>query len=470
MKNKKLLLFISFVIFSYVVKAQSDIMYFMNETPQSSFINPAFGSKLGSTYISLPALSGLNFNFNTSGYCYHDLINQHPIYKDSLQIDLNGFYNKLKSSLDINILGDISLFGLGITFGKTHLSLDLKFGFSSRIELDKSIFGFILDGFGNEDKGLVLDAPLLNIQTYISPSVSLAREFGDKLKIGTRVGMLFGIMDITSKETIIAVTENNGTLAVETNFDVLTANIFGRFRSNSLFNDTTNSTEFNMANMNDILSTAFNNKGFVIDVGGAYKITDNMEVSLGVSDFGFIKWTTNTTAIRSKHPNNRVEFDGIRSSLDSLSSQVEEYLEHIGDTLLYITDMKADSIAPYTSMLPTKLYAGLTWKFFGASYLHALYKGVIGNGYFDNYFSIFYGLHWGAIALSFGNTFSTHVAFNPSFSVSLTGIGFNIYAGGSFSFTKSGFNVADMSAANIFAGVNLLIGRKPYWKSSVIPL
>jgi hypothetical protein len=438
-------------------------MYFMNETPQSSFINPAFGTKLGN-YISLPALSGIDFTFNTSGFSYHNIIHKHPVYTDSLQVDAEGFFNKLKSSNYLNTQFNTNLFGIGFTFGRNHISFDLNLSMNTRLGLEKSLIGFILYGTENENKGLIYDEPLLNADIYFSPSISFAHDFGDKLTVGTRVGMLFGWLDITSKKTEVSAISENGTLQIQSNIDVLTSNAIGKLSSTSFLND---AIDFTTNGVSQMFSDSFKNRGGVIDLGATYKINDNMQVSAAVTDLGFIRWRTNSTAIRSSHPNHSVEFNGISSTLDSLSNDLEAYVEQLGDTLNYIFDMKTEDIDSYVSMIPTKLYLGYTWQFIPSMYLHALYKGIGGNGYWDSYFSLYYSLHWKALALSVGNTFSKGTALNPSFAFSVTGGGFNLYLGGSFAANKVSFNVGDFTGANVFLGINIMIGsRRPYWTSN----
>jgi hypothetical protein len=471
MKKKLLLIFATLFFAIGIARSQSDIMYFMNETPQSSFLNPAFGVKLGN-YISVPVLSGIQVDFHTSGFSYHDIIHKRPA-NDSLIIDLEGFHNTLRTSNNLNLNSKMSIFGLGFTFGKTHLSFDLSLGINSRFGLEKSLFGFILYGTENTDEGLVYDEPLVDMNVYLSPSVSFAREIGDKLIIGTRVGLLLGVLDITTNETKISLTQGNTSgLTLQSNIDVMTSNIFARLRSSALFSK--DSTTWTISNGTNVVSEAiknlFQNKGGVIDIGTAYKINEDMQISAAITDLGFIRWQSNTTAVRSRHPNASVEFQGINDTLQELEVAINDYVDMLGDTLSYIFDMEAVDIASYTSMLPTKIFLGYTWHFAPVSYLHALYKGVAGSGYFDQYFSVFYGLHWKMLAFSAGNTFSSGRYFNPSFAFSLTGAGVNLYAGGSFSSKTTTINVADMSGANLFLGLNLLIDRKKYWDAKIIPL
>ncbi|MDR1006815.1 MAG: DUF5723 family protein [Bacteroidales bacterium] len=446
-------------------RSQSDIMYFMNETPQSSFINPAFGTKLG-TYISLPVLPNLSFDFHTSGFSYHDIIHKHPLYQDSLQLDIQGFHGKLRKRNSFNFSSDINLLGFGFNAGKNHFSFDLTLTIDARIGLEKSLLGFIIYGTDSEDNGIIYNEPLADASVYLSPSVSFARQITNKLTIGARVGLLFGIADITAKDMDISMTNQNGNIMLRSNIDILFSTAFGGLQSNSFFNDKINWYD----NASSSLNNALKNRGGVIDLGARYKINESMEVSAAVADIGFIKWRSNATRIHSRNPNQTIDFYGLKSTLDSLSNDLDDYLERLGDTLNSLFDLKTTNLGSYTSRIPTKFYLGYTWHFAPTSYLHALYKGVWGNGYLDNYLSLLYGFHWKCLAGSVGNTFTLHTLLNPSFMVSITGAGMNLYLGSSFSFSNPVLNVADMSGFKIFMGFNILIGRKPYWEHKLIPL
>ena len=80
--------------------AQKDILYFLREAPQVMQYNPAITPNTN-FYLSL-MLGTTDLGVHTSGFSYHDLIHKHPIYSDSLQLDLENFRNTLSDNNFIN--------------------------------------------------------------------------------------------------------------------------------------------------------------------------------------------------------------------------------------------------------------------------------------------------------------------------------------------------------------------------------
>ena len=94
-------LFISLFLFSSNKSiAQKDILYFLREAPQVMQYNPAI-TPCSNFYLSL-MLGTTDISVHTSGFSYHDLIHKHPIYSDSLQLDLEGFRSQLSDNNFIN--------------------------------------------------------------------------------------------------------------------------------------------------------------------------------------------------------------------------------------------------------------------------------------------------------------------------------------------------------------------------------
>ena len=88
---------------------RQEISYFFKEVPNLSNLNPAMTPSSG-FYVSL--LAAPSFGFNTSGFCYHDIINRHPQYPDSLRIDVDGFMDKLKRNNYLAFEYEHGLFGI----------------------------------------------------------------------------------------------------------------------------------------------------------------------------------------------------------------------------------------------------------------------------------------------------------------------------------------------------------------------
>lgn len=446
---------------------QKDILYFFKDVPQSGISNPALMPN-NDLYISF-GLGMFGFNFNTSGFCYHDIINRHPVYSDSLRVDIRGFADKLNENNYFSFGLDKNIIGFGFRAGKNYFSFDMSISSDFRFNFSKDVFEFALYGTdvpSGETK--LFDGKLIEMTTYLANSFGYAREINDKLTVGGRVKFLFGIADIHTKNSDIRLKYNDSDeIAAQCDVDIYTSNIAGNFIMSSLF-DEDSKTEFNAGEAADITSNMFSNVGLAFDLGAAYKINDEMEVSLAISDMGFINWNSNVSEIKTMNPGKVVRFEGVESCIDSIGTAISDYLDDITDSLKNAFDIHAVDKDSYTRATPVKVNAGYTWKFFDVHYLHSLAGLKIWNGkLIDGRLSVLYALRTKYFSLSAGNTFMTTAFFNPSAMINLNVGLVNFNLGMSFNSAKGlSFNVADLSGFSVFMGLNLTFGKKPYWKET----
>lgn len=447
--------------------AQKDILYFLREAPQVTQYNPAITPNTD-FYISL-LLGTTDVGVHTSGFSYHDLIHKHPIYSDSLQLDLENFRNRLSDDNFINFNYDMDLFGFGFKAGKNYFNYDLSLVSDARLNFSKGIFDLLLDGSEAENGNIrLLDGHFLELNAYICNSFGYARQINDKLHVGAKFKLLLGLANIHTNDANLEVKfDNNEKISAHGEIDILTSNILGDINITSLFKDNA-SAEFIMnQNINDILTQSKGNLGYSFDLGASYRLLDNLELSLSVVDvFSVLNWKTHTSQLVNNKPYEEIVFEGITSSIDSLETNFESQITALADSLTSALDIRSQNIAPYTSHLPAKIYFGATYNFGKVNYLHALFNTKIGNGkIYDTHISLFYSLHTKLLSLSFGNMFRSANLFNPSALISFKLSYLQLYLGGNLHSTKF-FNVADFNGLDVFAGLNLSIGHNKYWKKA----
>ncbi len=437
----------------------SNIMYFMRNVPGSYSMNPA-NTPISKFYFNFPAISGFNIDFSTSGFAYKDIINQHPIYQDSLQIDLKGFYSKLNDDNHLKLSTSMPLFGFGFKAGKNYISLGLDLNFDARLNFSKDLIGVLVYGSKlNNGIANIMDDKLISLNAYISPSIGFARKINDKLDVGLRAKVPFGILNVNTEKSTLRLDLNDG-VSVMGDFLIHTSNVAGKFSFSGINSPT--SPEFID---NIVVSEMLKNRGLAFDIGASYKIRKDMMVSLAVQDLGYIRWKTNTTDIVSKNPGASFEINPYQ--YNSSSDTQDDMYENIEDSIMSALDLESRPGSSYTTYLPTKIYASYTWNFAKTQYLSALYMGAIGSNYFDNNLSVFYNCQLERyLNLSFGNTFvfsnsSNTSLINPSAAINFNLYLINFFVGGG---VRSSFDVAELTGFNIFFGMNFSIGYTNYWK------
>ncbi len=445
--------------------AQKDILYFLREAPQVTQYNPAITPNTD-FYLTL-LLGTTDIGLHTSGFSYHDLIHKHPIYSDSLQLDLENFRNRLSDDNFINFNYDMDLFGFGFKAGKNYFNYDLSLAIDTRLNFSKGIFDFLLDGSNAENGSIrLLDGQLLELNAYICNSFGYARQINDKLHIGAKFKLLLGLANIHTNDANLEIKfDNSEKISAHGEIDILTSNILGNVNITSLLKENA-SVEFIMnQNIQDIVNQSKGNLGYSFDLGASYRLLDNLELSLSVVDvFSVLNWKTNACQIVNNKPHEEIVFEGITSSIDSVEANFESQITALADSLTSALDISSQNLDSYTSHLPAKIYLGATYNFGKVNYLHALFNTKIGNGkIYDTHLSLFYSLHTKLLSLSFGNTFRSANLFNPSALISFKLASSQLYIGGNIHTNKS-FNVADFNGLDVFAGINMLVGHNKYWE------
>jgi hypothetical protein len=444
--------------------AQKDILYFLREAPQVMQYNPAI-TPCSNFYLSL-MLGTTDIGVHTSGFSYHDLIHKHPIYSDSLQLDLEGFRNQLSDNNFINFNYDMDLLGFGFKIGKNYFSYDLSLTLDSRVNFSKGIFDLMLEG-SNANNGNIrlLDGRLLDVNSYITNAIGYTREINDRLSIGGKIKLLSGIVNIHTNEANLELNfKDSEKISAHGELDILTANIIGDLSITSLFKENASADFIVPENLNTILDHAMDNVGLSFDLGASYRLLENLELSASVVDvFNFISWNTHATQIINNKPFEEIVFEGITSSIDSIETNFETQINSLADSISSALDVRTQNISSYTTHLPMKIYFGATYNFGKVNYLHALFNTKIGAGrIYDTHISLFYSLHTRLLSLSFGNMFRSTNLFNPSALISLKLGKGQIYVGGNLH-TNKDFNVADYNGFDVFMGINTTIGKSNYW-------
>ncbi|MBR1769286.1 MAG: hypothetical protein IJ748_02405 [Bacteroidales bacterium] len=453
--NKIILtLFFLAVSFSLTAQRTGELMYF-STLPQAQRYNPA---KHGNNkfYIQIPVLGHFGVSANTSGFAYHDLVNQHPIYADSLQLDFEGFTEKLKENNYLGIGMSMDILGFGFSVAKVnHFSFNMSLNTETRFNFSDGLFRLVAYGTEAEQESLnIFKDKLLDATSYLTTSVGYSRDINDKLTVGANIKMYLGLANINSQRTDVSLDYDGQTMATISDIDINTSNAFVNWSMKSAVADDSDGVEFDDFEAKDLPSNIMKNKGFGFDLGATYKINETMTVSASIVDIGKINWKSNTVNIHSLHPNTRVEFGGIASNYNTIGDDIDNYFDELADSLKYAFDLEASDKGSYSTALPTKLYAGYEWNFFPGMYAQALYKGRIIGGKLENSLTLVYTARLGSwIQASVGNTFASKF-FNPSAMLSLKDI---FYVGTTFA---SSLDAAETTGLTAYFGLNIALKSK----------
>lgn len=304
------------VMISDAAAQYSQSLYFMN-LPQRSSLNPAL-RPTNRLYIGLPALSGVTVNLD------NNFINMSDLFIDGVISDstvsflepgehLDRLVAGLKDKNSVEMQAAVQLFGLGFSVGNDlWVTLDLT---------EKAEGNFVLPGElirlgirGNDAyTGQTIDLSSLRTDAkyYHEIGVGISKNFTERLRLGVRGKVLFGVAAATLDNNDLRLRVNDDhthTLFADMSFSMsgpirAVMNPDGTLDSlnidDSRFETTKNAISF---------LTNTGNPGFGIDFGMEYRITDRLSVSAAVTDLGFIRWRTDRTTLFTK---TQFEFNGL---------------------------------------------------------------------------------------------------------------------------------------------------------------
>jgi hypothetical protein len=362
-KTKYILILILAVIIADASAQNSQVLYFMN-LPQNHLLNPALRPS-NKVYIGLPGMSGINLNINNNFVNFKDVfIKGQP--KDSIISFLHPDYNpdkflaKIKDKNSLEQETTIQLLGVGFSVGNDgYIFLDINERIQSNIVLPGDLFRLTLKG--NEafaGKKIDLSSLRGDIRYYHEFGVGFSRNFTDKLRIGIKGKLLFGIAAASIDNKSLGITVNDDySHTLDAN---LIVNMSGPVNvimnskhniDNVVFDDNKFNTSAGAA---DFFSGK-KNTGLGLDLGATYDLTDRIVLSASVTDLGFIRWKNDVTNLKV---DNQFKFSGL-NMLDVVNGTktIDEVGKEMLDSLKNAFNV-SNTKAPFTTYLPFGISLG----------------------------------------------------------------------------------------------------------------
>lgn len=306
-------------MFSVEINAQQELVLpLQTSIPQSNITNPALMMKDEGWNISLPSLS---FNFAHTGFAYNDLIRPRP-QDDSLEVNFDNALNKLNDHNYIFAHYNINFTTINFKKGKSQFGFSVTDKVSAAIKYPKELPKLIWKG-NEQYLGETIDiGPEIKAMKYREWAFSYSYNFG-KLQVGLRGKYLQGLADIsTSRNQFTLHTDaSDYTLSVASDCQINTANPTAFEEVISPFKKTLN-------------------RGWGLDLGLNYQVTEKLSLAFSLLDIGQIKWQTNVTNYTSQ---GQFTFEGVDifSYLKSDSISFEESLDSLESTFAFQTTNKS---------------------------------------------------------------------------------------------------------------------------------
>jgi hypothetical protein len=407
-KIKYILLLLLAMIFADVSAQNNQVLYYMN-LPQNHLMNPALRPS-NSLYIGLPAITGTNVKVDNNFINFSDVFIKsestdsilsflHPDY------NIDDFLAKIRDKNSLETQVSTQLLGVGFSAGKDiYVFIDINERAMGNVVIPGDLFELALKGNeGFVGSKIDLSSLRADLRYYREIGAGFSKDFTNKLRLGVKGKLLFGIAGVSIDNRSLGITVNDDythTLDAD-----LTVNISGPvnvYMDENQHIDSINIDDSRLDTGRDIFNflSGKKNMGLGLDIGATYDISEKIMVSAAITDIGFIKWKRGVTNLQAE---SQFEFSGL-NMLDVFNGT--KTFKELGDEMLDSLEnslIVSDLHTPFTTWLPVGFTLGGSYNvndFFSVGLLS--YSRIIGKQFRE------------ALTLS-GN-----VNFNNAFSASLS--------------------------------------------------
>lgn len=283
--------------------------YFTDDFKYRHDMNPAYGNSQG--YFALPALGNIGIstqgNFGLDAVLYENKWGpkktttfMNPNISVSEVMDkFNSGDNKLAANMRLTILS-AGFKGLG---GYNTIELNSKTNVG--LLLPYELFEFAKNiGNRHYDIGSIN----ANAQSYMELAFGHSRNLNEKLRVGAKMKVLIGVAraDVEMKNIQTDLTGDEWTISGQSQADVM---MKGFTYTEERSDYKAKNGQYRKVKDVDVDGAGVGGFGLAVDLGGIYKINNDITVSAAINDLGFISWSND---MRAKNNAQSFRFKGFR--------------------------------------------------------------------------------------------------------------------------------------------------------------
>ncbi len=467
-KYSRYIILLGLLLACFTGKAQDPMsLYFLENVPQSNFINPAMAPRCNG-FIGVPGINSIYINYQSN--LPADVLLQSSdsgtISLLSQYYDYGKLYDVIGDGAQIRTYELISPIIFGFRLDKSYIT----FSMSEKIKLNGTIASdlFKIPQYGfPEGSTFNFAGTGVDLQLYSEYALGYSRNLTKKLRIGGRFKLLQGLASIKTDISKARLETSNEVWKLDAQGDIYSSGPLEITTDEDGNVDANIKDEFKNMDVGTIFKdygTNFSNLGLAIDIGATYELNEAWSFSASLNDLGFISWKNDLNSI---HFNGQYDFEGLVINNDNVDS-IDQAVDDLIDTIKTVINYHARN-EKYTTGIGTMLY-------FGGQYHvnHVVSIGLLSRSTFDrNYFHQEFNL-------SANVNLYQAITANLNYNVALTGenyLGFGLaIRGGPIQFymlldhiplvytnyvLENGNKIpagADMRAFNVMFGLNLIFG------------
>jgi hypothetical protein len=298
-----LLYAVSFSVSAQFLRAS----FLMDNVHYRMQLNPALTPNKG--YIDIPVIGNFNLAVSSNTLGSQDIVDAFNGETGDLMSDV--LYDRLNNSNRMNLSFNTDVISVGWWKGKNFWSVNAGMRMDAGANIPKSMFTFLRDMENNTidnwpNYKINIENEKLYLNAYTELGLGYARDVNERLTIGSKFKLLLGMGNLNMNINRISV-ETSGMSGGISNWESW-ENASASLRVNAILESSLGSMKLSKNTgdyINDFESDGFGIAGYggAIDLGIAYRASDNLTLSASVNDLGFISWSKSNTTIFSAEVN-----------------------------------------------------------------------------------------------------------------------------------------------------------------------
>ena len=337
------------ILASVVPAQQGNLMFFANHyLPETHYLNPASTCPC-ETFVAIPLLSSIYFNYGNSAFSYTDLVGANNTYSTNT---VDETIDKLGRRSYMGIDSRLLWLGVGHKFPNYYLNFSIREVLDVPTSLPREMFELVWMGNAPfEGEKVSAKGTGVYFHHYREYALGFTKPVDANTLFGIRAKILFGKLNVTTRGTQAELFTDEhtfnlsltGDLQIRTSLPIevsMSDDDPGLLDTIVLKDDTS------------ISQLLFNRKnpGFAIDVGIIRDYENGVRLLASINDLGFIRYRSNLNTFRST---DEIAFQGV--NFDTVQQQ-PVFSNIFTDTLRL-----EHSTGRYTFWLPPTLRLGLQY-------------------------------------------------------------------------------------------------------------
>ena len=402
--------------------------YFMKTSTFRHQINPAL---LTETYTGMPFLGNLNIgaqgNVGLKNFVYK--LDGNPNYDLTTvmnpEVSASEFLGDLGDKNRINIHLNENIFSTAFSaFGGLNL-VELNLRSNTHVNLPYELFEF-MKTTGSKDHYSLKDLGL-RTQNYAELAFGHSRAIDEKLRVGAKVKLLFGLAYADLKAENLDLTLTDDVWAIDGDVQLNAALMKTKFSHEDADKNSPDGRP-RVEGLDDFKG-GLSGFGLGFDLGATYQLNEDILLSASLTDLGFISWS----GVQKASSAGSWTFDGFEDIYAGSDKgpddryMIGQQFEDLGDDLEEIFSVYDDGEGSKSTALAATLNIG-------AEYTMPFYRNLTAGFLYTSRFAGMYSFHQGMLAVNCRPLSWIEASLNTS--VSSTGCCF----GGMLSFYTKGFS------------------------------